>query len=91
MRKKNMMLEKLTAMGIKYSPEPTGTFYVWANISELPAPINTALDFFTEALKRKVMTVPGYFFDIDPHKERKGKSPFNHGFDFHLAPLKIIW
>ncbi|MBL4752782.1 MAG: pyridoxal phosphate-dependent aminotransferase [Flavobacteriales bacterium] len=85
-RKKNIMLEKLTNMGIKFSPEPTGTFYVWANISELPTPINTALDFFTEALKRKVMTVPGYFFDIDPKKERKGNSPFNQWIRFSFGP-----
>ncbi|MBL4577749.1 MAG: pyridoxal phosphate-dependent aminotransferase, partial [Flavobacteriales bacterium] len=55
-RKRNIMLGKLRGMGIICSPEPSGTFYIWTNISELPAPINTAIGFFEEALKRKVMT-----------------------------------
>ena len=85
-RKRNIMLGKLRGMGIICSPEPGGTFYIWTNISELPAPINTAIGFFEEALKRKVMTVPGYFFDIDPNKERVGNSPFDQWVRFSFGP-----
>lgn len=85
-RKRNLMLESLDRMGIRYSPKPDGTFYVWADISNLPSPINNAIDFFKEALKLKVMTVPGYFFDIDPKKERTGNSPFDQWLRFSFGP-----
>jgi len=80
------MIEGLTNMGIKCYPETKGTFYVWADISELPVPLNDSNVFFTEALKRKVMTVPGHFFDVNPGKERKGESPFNQWVRFSFGP-----
>jgi len=85
-RKRNIMLEKLKEMGIKCSPEPDGTFYIWTNIATLPEPINDGLRFFEEALKRKVMTVPGKFFDIDPGNKRDGKSPFQNWLRFSFGP-----
>ena len=65
-RKRNLMLDGLRAMGIKCEHEPSGTFYVWANIGGLPKPFNDADEFFRAALERKVLTVPGRFFDVNP-------------------------
>ena len=83
--KRNYMVNCLTENGITCTPEPSGTFYIWADISQLPAPINNADVFFKEALKRKVMTVPGYFFDISP-KTNKENSPFNQNLRFSFGP-----
>ncbi len=85
-RKRNYMVEVLKANNIICVPEPSGTFYVWADISQLPEPINNADVFFKEALKRKVMTVPGYFFDISPGGTDKKKSPFNQFVRFSFGP-----
>ena len=85
-RKRNIMLQKLKGMGIQCSPEPNGTFYIWTNISALPDPINDGHAFFQEGLKRKVMTVPGKFFDIDPGNKRGGKSPFQNWLRFSFGP-----
>ena len=49
---------------------PSGTFYVWANLSRLPAPLNDGMVFFEEGLKEKVITVPGIFFDVNPEQRR---------------------
>jgi len=65
-RKRNLMLEGLRAMGIKCEHEPSGTFYVWADIGGLPKPFNDADAFFRAALEKKVLTVPGRFFDVNP-------------------------
>ena len=65
-RKRNLMLEGLRSVGIKCEHEPLGTFYVWADIGDLPKPFNDADQFFRAALERKVMTVPGRFFDVNP-------------------------
>ena len=65
-RKRNLMLEGLRGMGIECEHEPSGTFYVWANIGSLPKPFNDADEFFRAALAKKVLTVPGRFFDVNP-------------------------
>ncbi|MEE9312486.1 MAG: pyridoxal phosphate-dependent aminotransferase [Planctomycetota bacterium] len=84
--KRNLMIEKLKELGLTFANETEGTFYVWANISKLPAPFNNAEHFFREALKRKVMTVPGVYFDVNPGKERTGESPFAQWLRFSFGP-----
>lgn len=64
------MLERLYEMGIGVEVEPEGTFYVWANLSQLPPPLNDGLQFFKEGLPEKVITVPGVFFDVNPERRR---------------------
>jgi aspartate/methionine/tyrosine aminotransferase len=85
-RKRNYMVNCLRENGITVNPEPSGTFYVWADISQLPAPINNADVFFAEALKRKVMTVPGHFFHVAPGNMGKSSSPFNQSVRFSFGP-----
>jgi aspartate/methionine/tyrosine aminotransferase len=72
-RKRHVMLERLSAMGIDVPVAGNGTFYLWANLSKLPAPLNHADKFFRAALEQRVMTVPGYFFDVNPGRERAEK------------------
>jgi aspartate/methionine/tyrosine aminotransferase len=57
-------------MGIRVEVEPAGTFYVWANLSDLPQPLNDGITFFEEGLKENVITVPGVFFDVNPERRR---------------------
>ena len=68
--KRNYMLERLYAMGISVEAEPEGTFYVWANLSQLPEPLNDGLRFFEAGLEENVITVPGVFFDVNPERRR---------------------
>ena len=64
------MLERLNNLGIRVEAEPSGTFYVWANLSALPPTLRDGFDFFEACLKQKVITVPGVFFDVNPEKRR---------------------
>ncbi|MCB9136938.1 MAG: pyridoxal phosphate-dependent aminotransferase [Caldilineaceae bacterium] len=68
--KRDYMLGRLRAMGIRTDAEPGGTFYVWANLADLPAPLNDGLAFFKAGLQEKVITVPGIFFDVNPEQRR---------------------
>lgn len=68
--KRDYMLDRLHRMGIIVEVEPAGTFYVWANLSELPPPLDDGLQFFEAGLAEKVITVPGVFFDVNPEKRR---------------------
>lgn len=45
-----------------------------------------SLEFFWAALERKVMTVPGAFFDVDPGKRRRGASPYKTWVRFSFGP-----
>jgi aspartate/methionine/tyrosine aminotransferase len=69
-RKREYMLTRLRSMGIGIECEPAGAFYVWANLSKLPPPLNVGMNFFREGLKEKVISVPGEFFDVNPGNRR---------------------
>ena len=85
-RKRDVMVERLEAMGIKIVPRPSGTFYCWATLRDLKPPFCDAMEFFWRALDRKVMTVPGKFFDINPGKARGGPSPYDDWMRFSFGP-----
>ncbi len=69
-KKRDYMLGRLRHMGIQVEAEPQGTFYCWANLAELPPPINEGMAFFHAGLEEQVITVPGLFFDVNPEKRR---------------------
>jgi len=62
--KRDYVVERLRKMGFAVKNAPTSTFYVWLDLSELPEPLDNGLVFFEEALKEKVIVVPGTFFDL---------------------------
>jgi len=72
--KRDMMLERLAAMGIGVAGAddggPEGAFYCFADLRGLPEPLADGMGFFRAALEREVITVPGVFFDVDPGKRR---------------------
>lgn len=74
--KRDYAINRLRNMGIEIEAEPQGTFYIWAKLSNLPAPLSDGFQFFEACLKEKVITVPGQFFDINPEK-RRPYSRFN--------------
>ena len=85
-RKRNLTLGALKEMGCTFANEAEGTFYLWANIEGLPAPLNDGDRFFREALRRKVMTVPGHFFDVNPAKQRAGQPRYAKWLRFSFGP-----
>ncbi|KAF0243481.1 MAG: class I [Planctomycetota bacterium] len=46
------------------------------------------MTFFRKALERKVMTVPGEFFDVNPGKYRRNPSPYKKWMRFSFGPPK---
>lgn len=84
--KRDMTLAKLRAMGVKFPAEPEGTFYAWGDVSDLPAPINTGEGFMRRGFEHRVLTVPGEFFDVNPHKKRLGSSPLARFVRFSFGP-----
>ena len=84
--KRNLMVERLERMGVVFAQAPLGTFYCWGSLERLPEPFNDAMSFFHRALERKVMTVPGVFFDIDPGKRRRSRSPYRQWMRFSFGP-----
>lgn len=69
-KKRDYTLARLKRMGIGVDAPPAGAFYVWANLSRLPKPLNDGMNFFREGLKEKVIIVPGVFFDVNPGNRR---------------------
>ncbi|MDX2087325.1 MAG: pyridoxal phosphate-dependent aminotransferase [Kofleriaceae bacterium] len=86
-KKRAKLLNGLRDLGLTIDLSPEGTFYVWASAEHLPASISDGMSFFRAALDRKVITVPGEFFDVDPGK-RRGLRPsrFRRHLRFSFGP-----
>jgi N-succinyldiaminopimelate aminotransferase len=72
--KRDRLVSGLERMGIRTDRPPEGTFYVWGNLASLPAPLNEGMGLFRAALEKKVITVPGEFFDVNPGKRRSRRA-----------------
>jgi aspartate/methionine/tyrosine aminotransferase len=68
--KREVMMERIQAMGLALDNLPAGAFYCFARLSELPEPLRDGMDFFRAALERRVIVVPGQFFDVNPGQRR---------------------
>jgi N-succinyldiaminopimelate aminotransferase len=87
LRKRRILVDGLREAGMRLDLEPEGTFYVWADLSGLPEPLNDGMAFFQAALDEKVICVPGEFFDINPGKRRSGRpSRFRSYARFSFGP-----
>ncbi|MFO7181829.1 MAG: pyridoxal phosphate-dependent aminotransferase [Pseudomonadota bacterium] len=90
-KKRNKLLDGLRALGVRVEREPEGTFYVWGNLENLPPPLDTGHGLFRAALERKVIVVPGHFFDVDPGQRRVGRtSRFVHHARFSFGPSEAV-
>jgi aspartate/methionine/tyrosine aminotransferase len=68
--KRDLVVDRLRAMGMRVDVVPYGAFYVFAGLDDLPEPLRDGMAFFEAALRRKVIVVPGQFFDVNPGKRR---------------------
>jgi aspartate/methionine/tyrosine aminotransferase len=85
--KRDKMLDGLRSMGVRFEREPDGTFYAWGNLSGLPEGLRTGPELFRAALEKKVIVVPGQFFDVDPGQRRMGRpSRFGSYARFSFGP-----
>lgn len=77
--KRDYCISRLESMGFKFKIIPNATFYLWLDLSNLPGKISSALGFFQECLKEKIICVPGIFFDLNPLARREiHDSPMFH-------------
>ncbi len=87
--KRDLMLSRLTQMGVQVEVPPRGTFYVWGNVRNLPPGLNTGMKLFRKALDAQVICVPGVFFDVNPGQRRAARpSRFRHHVRFSFGPAR---
>ncbi len=87
--KRSLLLSRLDALGIRTDRAPDGTFYAWGSVAGLPPPLDDGMGFFRAALERKVICVPGEFFDVNPGKRRsRAGSRFRRYVRFSFGPAK---
>src|SRR4029453_8337986 len=85
--KRDRLLSGLERLGIRTDRAPDGTFYVWGKVDALPPPLNDGMGFFRAALPKKVIAVPGEFFDVNPGKRRSPRgSRFRSHVRFSFGP-----
>ena len=89
-RKRDLMVTRLRALGVRFETDPEGTFYAWGSVSGLPAPLDTGMGFFQAGLDARVITVPGEFFDVNPGKRRTARgSRFRSHVRFSFGPPEV--
>ncbi len=87
--KRDMMLGRLSSMGVHVECPPQGTFYVWGNVRNLPAPLASGMRLFRAGLTRQLICVPGGFFDVNPGQKRAARpSRFRHHVRFSFGPAR---
>jgi aspartate/methionine/tyrosine aminotransferase len=87
--KRELLITGLEQLGVRFDAKPEGTFYAWGDLSALPESIANGEAFFRAALQKRVITVPGAFFDIDPGQRRHGRgrpSRFERHMRFSFGP-----
>jgi hypothetical protein len=84
--KQAIMIERLEAMGVRVPHKPMGTFYVFGSIADLPSPFDHGEGFMHEGFKQRVLTVPGAFFDVDPHHHRRDGAKWQQFVRFSFGP-----
>ena len=72
--KRDKMISRLERMGVRFDRVPDGTFYAWGNVAALPPPLNEGMGLFRAGLTKKIITVPGEFFDVNPGKRRHNRQ-----------------
>jgi aspartate/methionine/tyrosine aminotransferase len=86
-KKRDFLIKEITRLGLKVKFEPHATFYVWADLSGLPPPLNDCLVFLEECVKHQIICVPGVFFDLNPRGTRNVvTSPCNDHVRFSYGP-----
>jgi aspartate/methionine/tyrosine aminotransferase len=89
--KRDRMLSRLERLGVRFDRIPDGTFYVWGNVKNLPPPLSDGMGLFREALTKKVIVVPGEFFDVNPGKRRSGRvSRYKDHVRFSFGPAMSV-
>ncbi len=85
--KRDKVLSRLERLGVRVDRVPDGTFYVWGSVANLPPKLADGMSFFRAALGKKVITVPGEFFDVNPGKRRHARaSRFRDYVRFSFGP-----
>ena len=85
--KRQVLLEGLRDLGVRFDLKPEGTFYAWGDLSDLPPSLRDSDSFFQAALEHQVISVPGHFFDVNPGKRRSGRpSRFRNHMRFSFGP-----
>ncbi len=85
--KRDLLLNRLTSMGVRVERPPEGTFYVWGSVRDLPESISTGMRFFRTGLDHGFICVPGEFFDVNPGRRRAARpSRYRHHVRFSFGP-----
>jgi aspartate/methionine/tyrosine aminotransferase len=85
--KREHMVTSLQRLGVRLERPPQGTFYCWGSVADLPGELSSGMGFFRAALGRKIITVPGVFFDVNPGKRRTARvSRFRSHVRFSFGP-----
>jgi aspartate/methionine/tyrosine aminotransferase len=84
--KQKITMDRLGELGITFPKTALSTFYAWGDISKLPAEINEGEKFMRRAFQHQVLTVPGEFFDVNPHRSRTQRSPLTNYVRFSFGP-----
>lgn len=89
--KRELMISRLERLGVKLDRAPEGTFYCWGSVANLPGDLSSGMGFFRAALERKIITVPGVFFDVNPGKRRTARvSRFRSHTRFSFGPPESV-
>ena len=69
-KKRDLVVSSLSDMNIKLYNKPSGAFYCFASLENLPDAISDGHSFARKALEHKTIVIPGEYFDVNPGQRR---------------------
>ncbi|MBD3245367.1 MAG: aminotransferase class I/II-fold pyridoxal phosphate-dependent enzyme [Candidatus Moranbacteria bacterium] len=84
-RKRDFIKSRLEKIGFLIKNKPEGAFYIWASLENIRHLFKNDFDFFKQCLAKKVIVVPGSFFDIKGFKNLS-KVKYSHYVRFSFGP-----
>ena len=85
--KRDYMCDRLRHIGFELNVSPEGAFYCFPSLVNLPKPLQDSMFLFKALLNKKVICVPGSFFDVNPgHRRKNIHARLNNYIRFSYGP-----
>ena len=69
-KKRDLLIGGFEDIGLKIYNKPSGAFYFFASLENLPEAIRNGHAFAEKAMEHKTIVIPGEYFDINPGRRR---------------------
>ena len=69
-KKRDLLIKGFSELGLKIYNKPSGAFYFFVSLENLPERLSDGHAFAKKAMEHKTIVIPGEYFDVNPGRRR---------------------